>query len=144
MGRSGVSLADTWIWDGETWRQAEVAGPSGRDHHRAVYDRKRDRVVLFGGWDGVQVVGDTWEWDGTGWRRAATEGPAPRAPLGLAYHETHDQVVLMGGKDLATTYADTWLWDGTSWTASATRTTTSCWWPASTTATAPTARSASA
>ncbi|HXV63508.1 MAG TPA: kelch repeat-containing protein, partial [Vicinamibacteria bacterium] len=50
VGRSGASLADTWLWNGAEWRESDATGPrpSGRDHHRAVYDRRRDRVVLFG------------------------------------------------------------------------------------------------
>ena len=30
-----------------------------------VYDSRRNRVVLFGGNDGGNMLGDTWEWDGS-------------------------------------------------------------------------------
>jgi len=115
IGRSGASLADTWIWDGTQWRDSGATGPSGRDHHRLVYDKRRDRVVLFGGWDGERVIGDTWEWDGQQWYPVSSNGPEPRAPFGMIYHEALDQVVLMGGKDLEQTFSDTWTWSGSEW-----------------------------
>jgi hypothetical protein len=36
-----------------------------------AYDRRRDRVVLFGGRKGWPDgdLNDTWEWDGATWRR---------------------------------------------------------------------------
>ena len=116
VGRSGVSLAETWIWDGTEWRNTGVTGPSGRDHHRLAYDTNRDRVVLFGGWDGERVVGDTWEWDGGQWHHVASHGPAPRAPFGMVYHDALDAIVVMGGKDLEQTFSDIWTWDGSQWT----------------------------
>ncbi len=114
-GQSGPSLGDTWVWDGSRWSRVATDGPSGRDHHRLAYDAVRDRVVLFGGWDGQKVVGDTWEWDGTEWVLIAAEGPSPRAPVGLAYHEEKGTVVLAGGQDLDRAYGDVWSWDGLEW-----------------------------
>lgn len=116
VGQAGRSLADTWIWNGARWDASDADGPPGRDHHRMAYDRRRDRVVLFGGWDGDEVVGDTWEWDGAVWHRMDVEGPSPRAPFGLAYHEADGEIVLMGGQDLDRAFGDTWTWDGTAWT----------------------------
>jgi hypothetical protein len=114
-GRSGASLDDTWIWDGQSWRQAQVEGPSPRDHHRAVYDRARDRVVLFGGWNGNSLEKDTWEWDGARWKQVAQTGPTPRAPFGFSYHESLETVVLAGGQDLTGASDDIWTWDGSTW-----------------------------
>lgn len=67
------SLGDTWAWDGRTWTKladAEPGGPEPRSMGALAYDRKRDRVVLFGGRKGwPNDLNDTWEWDGTAWRR---------------------------------------------------------------------------
>jgi hypothetical protein len=73
-----------------------------------IFDRRRDRMILFGRWDGNQVVGDTWEWDGLQWHQANSRGPAPRAPFGMAYHDGLNQVVLIGGQDLNQTFSDVW------------------------------------
>jgi hypothetical protein len=65
---------DLWAWNGSTWTQLD-AGGAGRPDARAMgyiaYDRKRDRVVLFGGRNGWPKgdLNDTWEWDGRRWTR---------------------------------------------------------------------------
>ncbi len=114
-GRSGPSLSDTWIWDGRKWQQASANGPTPRDHHRAAYDEARDRVVLFGGWNGDSLENDTWEWDGDAWKRVATDGPGPRAPFGMAYHKSLEAVVIAGGQDLDGAFDDMWRWNGSAW-----------------------------
>lgn len=114
-GPGGPSLADTWIWDGQAWTIVDVEGPTPRDHHRATYDRSRDRLVLFGGWNGEALERDTWEWDGSNWAQVAEEGPGPRAPIGLVYHEALEAVVLAGGQDLEQAFDDMWAWDGSAW-----------------------------
>lgn len=67
-GQNGFSfgdtvLGDTWEYDDTsmTWTQLPIAGPSPRSFVKMVYDAARERVVLFGGYDGAQMVGDTWE-----------------------------------------------------------------------------------
>jgi hypothetical protein len=44
-----------------------------------AYDLGRQRVVLFGGWNGTSNVSDTWEWDGSNWtRRSPAASPSAR------------------------------------------------------------------
>jgi hypothetical protein len=54
-------LGDTWTYDGKTWTQLPISGPSPRTFVKMVYDSARNRIVLFGGWNGTQMVDDTWE-----------------------------------------------------------------------------------
>jgi len=54
-------LGDTWEYDGAAWTQVPIAGPSARTFVKMVYDQTRHRMVLFGGYDGAQMVDDTWE-----------------------------------------------------------------------------------
>jgi hypothetical protein len=67
-GRDGYTvLADTWLFDGTTWRS--VPNPIGRPqrhHHSLTFDSESGHVVAFGGlnhWlDYILTMGDTWEW----------------------------------------------------------------------------------
>jgi hypothetical protein len=117
VGRAGSSRGDTWEWDGKAWRRLSSDGPSGRDHHGMVYDRAREAMVLFGGWDGQSVVGDTWEWNGT-WTKVAEGAPPARAAHAMAYDRQRQTTVLFGGRALEKFYDDTWLWNGKVWTQS--------------------------
>jgi hypothetical protein len=73
------------------------------------------KVVLFGGYANLTVLGDTWEWDGSAWSQVATSGPPARAYATMAEHD--GKVVLFGGEGLSgQLLSDTWEWDGTAWT----------------------------
>jgi hypothetical protein len=115
LGSNSPSVADTWEWDGQTWRQLNVNGPSERDHHVMVYDRRRERIVLFGGWNGKEVLGDTWEWDGARWLKVVAPGPVPRAAASAVYDERRGVILLVGGRRLEQFFNDTWYWDGLVW-----------------------------
>jgi hypothetical protein len=61
-------LSDMWRWDGERWTEIPLTGPTPGHRYQPVmvYDRARDRTVLYGGIGGPS---DTWEWDGQRWRQ---------------------------------------------------------------------------
>jgi hypothetical protein len=109
-------LGDTWVWRGGRWSQRIVDGPHARSEAALAYDRKRRRVVLFGGYhrDGSRTVrlGDTWEWDGTSWTAVAASGPEPRSGAAMAYDEGRKRVVLFGGSGRP---PGTWEWNGRAW-----------------------------
>ena len=105
---------DTWTWDGSVWTLADsTSGPGGLAHHAMAYDRRRQRVVLFGGSGARPATGDTWEWDGIKWERVATEGPGPRTHHRMAYDAARGQIVMHAG-------TETWTWDGKNWERRAT------------------------
>jgi hypothetical protein len=60
-------LADTWEWNGTTWTQRAVNGPSPRCCHAMAYDAARAVTVLFGGVTGMFATpnGETWELQAT-------------------------------------------------------------------------------
>ncbi len=107
-----------------TCRRGRVAwtalgAPSTRSNRSVVYDAARQRVVLFGGNDGVSdLMSDTWEWNGRGFLDVSLSGddaPSGRIRAPLSYDARRKRVVLFGG------YAnghvnDTWEWDGATWT----------------------------
>lgn len=75
IGADGF-LGDTWSWDGARWQKladASADGPEPRAMGQLAYDRKRDRVVLFGGRKGWPNgdLNDTWEWSQGRWQRIA-------------------------------------------------------------------------
>ncbi|MEK7711127.1 MAG: hypothetical protein AAB341_04445 [Planctomycetota bacterium] len=100
-----VLYGDTWEWNGTTWSQRSLTGPSA-GRHAMAYDSARGVTVLFG---------DTWEWDGTAWTQRSTTGPSPRYEYAMAYDGARGVTVLFGGND-DVLKGDTWEWDGTTWT----------------------------
>lgn len=113
-GVTGVPLGDTWTYDGVNWTQVATSGPSPRIQTAAAYDDARDRVVLFGGFDGSVDKPDTWEWDGNTWTLVAQSEPSPRGATALAYDSRRGKVVLFGGLANAGPqfFGDTWEWTG--------------------------------
>ncbi len=112
---TGVALGDTWIFDG-AWRQvAPAASPVPRLGHSMCFDRKRGRVLLFGGGGANPPTAyvDTWEWTGTNWVLVTSSGPFRRG-CSFAYDPRRERVVANGGgpPPLA---GDTWELDGTNW-----------------------------
>jgi hypothetical protein len=115
-----VSLGDTWLWDGRSWKQLDVTGPPARSAAMAAYDSVRHEVVLFGG-SGPGGVGpglyfnDTWAWDGSRWRLLEpAHKPDPRMRAAIAFDQARAEAVMVGGEG-AKTYISTWTWDGTDW-----------------------------
>ena len=69
-----------------------------------VYDSSRNRVVLFGGWDGTSDLNDTWEmtWNGSNvtWTQVnsgASNSPSVRGWHAMVYDSSRNRVVLFGG-----------------------------------------------
>jgi cysteine-rich repeat protein len=82
-----------------TWKHASFNSPSPRSGHVMAYDATRDRVVLFGGYDGT-YRNDTWEWDGSTWTLLSSQtSPPPRTGHAMAYDATRGRIVLFGGDD---------------------------------------------
>jgi hypothetical protein len=115
-----VTLGDTWLWSGHSWRQLNVDGPPARAGAMIAYDSVRHVVVLFGGAGpgGVgqgQYFQDTWTWDGEQWHlQNPAHMPNPRMRAAMAFDQKHGVTVMFGGEG-DTTYTATWTWDGTDW-----------------------------
>jgi hypothetical protein len=114
-------LRDTWTWDGTTWTQQAVVGPSPRAG--AAMATLGGNVVLFGGVTtgdgGNAFLDDTWIWDGATWTQKDVPGPSPRAYSTMI--SQMGSLILFGGNAEAPNQAvsalgDTWSWDGRTWT----------------------------
>ena len=112
----GPLLGDTWTWNGASWTQLDVEGPSARvGAAMATLDHT---VVLFGGMDeSGTILADTWTWDGTTWTQVDVWGPtnvkgAPALPNLVA---TLKGTMVLFSAPQAGGPGFTWTWDGTSW-----------------------------
>ena len=113
---------DTWVWDGVSWQELSVSGPS----RRAVYDAMEldvgsGEIVLFGGLGdetvdipgGAEVHGDTWTFDGSAWVERSSGDLTPR--YGVSTSRLPDGVLLYGGLGGAGLSEETWLWRDGTW-----------------------------
>lgn len=106
-------VAETSEWDGCSWTQRNVSGPSPRSHMAMA--TLNGKAVLFGGAYAVPGLDDTWEWDGSTWTQRNVVGPPGR--LGHRMATLNGKIVLFGGftQSLSmpkVSYGDTWEWDG--------------------------------
>ncbi len=111
---SSTLMADTWLFDGSTWRAHAGSGPLGAWGNAMVYDPGRQRVVLVTGRSSALGT-DTWEWDGTQWSLRAVGAALQWSDPSLAYDPRIGRVVSWVGA--AGAGGALWQWDGTSWTA---------------------------
>jgi hypothetical protein len=116
--------SDTWegvFENGEwVWRDlAPAAAPEGRFFQGMAYDRDRDRVLLYGGFnygsDGkLAALFDTWEFDGENWTRVAQNGPQVSKPL-LVFDAGRSQTLLLGTDTSAKPVMFRWNQDAARW-----------------------------
>ena len=131
---------DTWELDLQPevpiWRQLNPVGPLplARRTLASVFDPRRDRMVVFGGWDGTPgesaFLNDTWALslssaDGA-WTQLSPEGPVPvgRDAMAAAYDPRGDRMVTFGGWSATGILGDTQFltWDDGGEPATATST----------------------
>ena len=111
---SGAPTAQTWTFDGTTWSQLIGPQPPPRCSHDLAFDPSSGSVLLYGGWNGINL-GDTWELAGNTWiQLAPAQSPGVRSGHRMAPMLTHGKLVLHG-KSAANDENDTWAWDGSTW-----------------------------
>lgn len=121
------------------WAQVTTTGAiTARRSAALAYDSLRQKVVLFGGDNGVtSTLNDTWEYDPTArtWTQRTVTGPPARNAACMVFDPVRNVSVLFGGSAGSSTYlSDTWEWNGTGWTqrtptpAPAARGFFACWW----------------
>lgn len=118
-GYSGdSSLSDLRMLEDVSWKTISFAPGFKAAEPGFVYDQSRDRLVIFGGSPGRQMVNsDTWEWDGDKWIHFEGKGPDARQAFAMVYDSKRKKTVLFGGMGStpANTYGDTWEYDGMNW-----------------------------
>lgn len=129
-GYDGAEVGDVWALRFSPtlqWVALAPGGPAPSPRHSAslVFDTARDRLVLFGGYDGASR-GDAWELPLSGplaWSPLSFSGDQPlerHGPAGI-YDPFHDLMLVMGGfrSQDASRLADSWV---LNWGSSATPT----------------------
>ncbi len=113
-GRAAAcGLDETWLFDGQRWRQHVGPGPSARFGAAVAWDDVRGRTWMFGGVTCVAGprVGDLWWFDGARWQVASTiDGPGPRSGAAMVYDQRRDRLVLFGGIDEHRYFDETWTY----------------------------------
>lgn len=114
-------LSDTWALTVATgaWNEMTFSGsaPSARTGHSAIYDPVRNRVVVFGGNQGMTLYGQVWALSLTGtpsWTLVSTTGgpPAARTQHVAVYDSKRDRMIVHGGQTTSgVPFADTWALD---------------------------------
>ena len=107
---------EVFEYSGSTWKEVVTAvpGPPARKLHSAVYDRVRDRMVIFGGSDFVNPLNDTWELSFTSdptWRELVPlqGAPPPRLDPTAVIDVANDRLVVFGGYGAGGERNDVWL-----------------------------------
>lgn len=131
----GLSVGDTWEFDGVTWAQvATPVAPAARNMHWAVFDPVRGRTLVFGGAGNplqgghsgggytIQNYNDTWSFDGVTWTQVpvpVVSAPAKRFAAGAAVDGRTGVAWLFAGGIQTALYGDLWRIDpepGATWT----------------------------
>ncbi len=103
-----------------TWERVQTtSAPPPRSYAAMAYDYTSRTIVLFGGFDGTNILGDTWVFDGHNWiEQHPVVSPAPRASISMTWDESVHGIILFGGYDGFGYLGDTWIWDGVAdtWT----------------------------
>lgn len=120
-------FGDTWSYNPatNTWTKLHPAGiqPTARGSHCMVYDSARNRVILFGGTDGiVPDLNDTWSYNPATntWTKLKPSGHIPpgRGCHAMVYDSAEGKVILFGGWEENSDLCDTWAYDpaANTWT----------------------------
>ena len=121
---AGITLEDTWEWNGTMWTQRfPVDRPGTRHVHAMAYDCSRGVVVLYGGASSSDQntpgLKDTWEYDGINWTQKCSDcAPGSRIHHTMEYDGARGRSVLFAGVDATNScnlYGDAWVWDGSTW-----------------------------
>jgi hypothetical protein len=109
---TGAILGDTWEYDGAEWTPVNSASLQVRYRHDGVYDTKRNRVVVYGGFDGSAIQTNSIEFDGTTWTAVGGTGSPFATEMYMAYDQTTRRSVVFGGVGTPGFGNQTWGYGG--------------------------------
>lgn len=100
---------------------ASNPAPSARVYTEMAYDPGFGHSVLYGGWNGLNVLDDTWTFDGTRWTNHGPGSPGPRLQPAMCWTPWLGTVMFGGASGFGGPYyTDTVSWGGSGWFATLT------------------------
>lgn len=111
-------LNDLWKFDGKTWTSiSSNQAPTARSGHSMIYDKKRNRLLVFGGKsDDGDLMNDFWSWNENNWKKISDIGPEPRQSHRMVYNSNNGDVFLFGGSNVdGKALNDTWVYRNEKW-----------------------------
>ena len=122
-------LSDMWVLDSSSWRKVVAKNePNPRTFASLIYDKKNNRLVLFGGSkvlfgkepDPQNLLNDTWQFRNNRWEKLITnDAPSARAEAPMEYDESRETIVLFGGYYIQNgeyiKLGDTWEFHDNDW-----------------------------
>lgn len=123
-GTASNSFADTWEYDGTTWRDATPA--AGLKPQLTLggmaFDSTLQKLVVFGGYTPANTASNkTYTWDGTTWTDLLISVAQPEGRYAMAFVSSYPHPLLVGGQGLSSTYYDdSYIFTGSTWTAPST------------------------
>ncbi len=108
----GKYLGDTWVWDGNNWKQMNVEGPASRGFAATTFHQKRGTIILHGGrGNGSTTFSDTWEWNGRTWKQLEAESQFPADHHKIVYVKKDNKILGFGGWTGSEVSGKSWIWD---------------------------------
>jgi hypothetical protein len=114
----------TWSWSAGSWRQVFWTNPDAVPlvavtMMGSAYDLLRQRMVGYGGLQGLFSDEAVWEWDGLSWVPYWEDAPGTVMGPGMAFDGDQGLTVMFGGGIQAGARQDVlWTWDGVGWAQS--------------------------
>ena len=112
---------DVWVLSlsgAPAWTELSPTGtpPSPRFGHTAIYDAARDRMLVFGGWDGIGFDPTVWSLSLSGsptWSTVSVSGSSPPGRWGHAaiYDPVHDRIIMFGGGTIHYPHEENGVWE---------------------------------
>jgi PKD repeat protein len=110
-----TSTGATWTYNATGWHHTATVGPgpAPRVAAQMFFDIARDRLVLFGGLEGDQLLNDTWSYFNGTWSPAAN-GTAPLGAFGADYDQSYGYGALLVGTASGTSFTQ-WGYVNSTW-----------------------------
>jgi hypothetical protein len=107
--------ADTWTWDGTTWKDVTSSPSPSFTIPTAAFDSTANAVVALGLSDASHSM-EMWSWDGSWHQLHPKVLPSIRTITTMAFDPQARRLIAFGGTNSVQRLSDTWAWDGATWT----------------------------